>query len=139
MNEEENNKNDYDKVNYWIEIADYDLETARVMLNNGRFLYVGFMCHQAVEKILKAYHVKNTKEMPPYIHGLKKIAEKSNIYSEFSEEQIMVLATLEPLNVEGRYPMFKEQISKTLNESICKKLIKDTEELMKWIKNKLEE
>jgi HEPN domain-containing protein len=41
-----------DKVKYRMELAEYDLDTAKVMLNSERFLYVGFMCHQAVEKIL---------------------------------------------------------------------------------------
>lgn len=40
--------------NYWIEIAKYDLETAEAMLKSKRYLYVGFMCHQSIEKILKA-------------------------------------------------------------------------------------
>lgn len=41
-----------EKINYWIEIAEYDLETARVMLEGRRFLYVGFMCHQVIEKVM---------------------------------------------------------------------------------------
>ncbi len=38
------------KVAYWKELADYDLETAEVMYNGGRWLYVGFMCHLVIEK-----------------------------------------------------------------------------------------
>ena len=30
------------KVTYWIEMSDYDLETADAMLLTGRYLYVGF-------------------------------------------------------------------------------------------------
>jgi len=40
------------KVLYWIEISDYDLDTAEAMLESKRYLYVGFMCHQAIEKQL---------------------------------------------------------------------------------------
>ena len=43
-----------DKVIYWVEMSDYDIETADAMLATGRYLYVGFMCHQTIEKILKA-------------------------------------------------------------------------------------
>ena len=39
-----------DKVKYWKELADYDIETAEVMYNGGRWLYVGFMCHLVIEK-----------------------------------------------------------------------------------------
>lgn len=47
-----------DTVKYWIELSDYDLVTADAMLESGRYLYVGFMCHQAIEEILKAYYAK---------------------------------------------------------------------------------
>ena len=43
-----------DKVEYWLKLADYDIETAKAMLNGSRFLYVGFMCHQTIKKALKA-------------------------------------------------------------------------------------
>ena len=39
-----------DKVAYWIEVADYDMETAETLYNGRRWLYVAFMCHQAIEK-----------------------------------------------------------------------------------------
>ena len=35
-------------VAYWIEMSDYDLETAKAMLITGRYLYIGFMCHQTI-------------------------------------------------------------------------------------------
>lgn len=43
------------KATCWAEMSDYDLETAEAMLATGRYLYVAFMCHQTIEKILKAY------------------------------------------------------------------------------------
>ena len=128
---------DYDKIDYWVEISEYDLETAKAMLQTKRFLYVGFMCHQSVEKMLKANYVKVTNKIPPYVHGLKKISVQGEIYDCFSEEQIELLATLEPFNIEGRYPVLKMEISKMLDKNVCQNLIKDTEELIKWIKNKL--
>jgi HEPN domain-containing protein len=36
-----------DKTEYWLDLAKYDLETAKAMLYSKRYLYVGFMCHQA--------------------------------------------------------------------------------------------
>ncbi len=39
-----------DKVAYWIEIAEQDIMAANAMLKSKLYLYVGFMCHQAVEK-----------------------------------------------------------------------------------------
>ncbi len=36
-------------------MSEYDVETARHMLATGRYLYVVFMCHLALEKMLKAH------------------------------------------------------------------------------------
>lgn len=47
------------KIKYWIELAEYDIQTAKAMLETKRFLYVGFMCQQTIEKSLKAVIAKN--------------------------------------------------------------------------------
>ena len=39
-----------ERYSYWEDIAEYDFETANAMLNSGRYLYVVFMCQQAIEK-----------------------------------------------------------------------------------------
>ncbi len=44
-----------ESVKYWMELSDYDLETAEAMHKSKRFLDVGFMCHQTIEKTFKAY------------------------------------------------------------------------------------
>ena len=77
-----------DKVIYWIEMSDYDIETADAMLATGRYLYVGFMCHQTIEKILKAYWTKNLTEIPLKIHSLSRLAEKTGLSKQFTEEQL---------------------------------------------------
>lgn len=42
------------KIKYWIELSDYDIITAEALFKSQRFLYVGFMCHQTIEKVFKA-------------------------------------------------------------------------------------
>ena len=49
-------------IEYWKELAEYDLETAKAMLKTKRYLYVGFMCHQVIEKIFKGYFVSRKNE-----------------------------------------------------------------------------
>lgn len=67
------------KVTYWIEMSDYDLETADAMLLTGRYLYVGFMCHQTIEKILKAYWANRLVEVPLKIHSAIQISRENRI------------------------------------------------------------
>ena len=64
----------FDKADYWFDSAEYDLQTAKAMLETRRFLYVGFMCHQTIEKALKGILVTRKPEAElPYIHKLMRL------------------------------------------------------------------
>jgi len=54
----------------WIASAEYDLETARHLAGTGRYLYVVFMRHLALEKTLKALAGEALGRMPPRTHDL---------------------------------------------------------------------
>jgi HEPN domain-containing protein len=125
------------QVNYWKELSEYDLETAEAMLKSKRYLYVGFMAHQAIEKILKSYFVKIHADTPPYSHSLSYIAKKAELYELLSEKQQDFIALLEPMNIECRYPVHKEELLKTLTDEKCIEILKDTRELQIWIKQRL--
>lgn len=125
------------KVEYWIDMAKYDFDTAKAMNESKRYLYVGFMCHQVMEKALKAYFVKHKDSNPPYTHNLTLLAEKSGIYDEMTDEQKDFIDFLEPLNIEARYPTTKEKLLAILNEEKCQVLINKTEGEFEWVMKKL--
>jgi HEPN domain-containing protein len=126
-----------DQINYWRELSDYDIETADAMQKSKRYLYVGFMSHQSIEKILKAYFVKINGESAPFSHSLSYIAKKAKIYEHFTEDQKRFLDMLEPMNIECRYPTHKEQLLKSLTEERCREILDNSKELQLWIKQKL--
>ena len=129
---------DFDKIEYWKDLSEYDLETAKAMLESKRYLYVGFMCNQALEKIFKAYYIKINKKQPPYTHKLIRLAEESNLYKKMSEYHKDFLDTISPLNIEARYPTQKKQLFESLSKEKCKEIINETEAIVLWIKNMLE-
>ena len=126
-----------EKTKYWIDISDYDLQTAKAMHETKRYVYVGFMCHQVIEKILKGHCVKVTNQMPPYIHNLNILSKKSGVFDTLSDEHKALLNVLEPLNIEARYPSYKNKIFKLMTGEKSKQILKQTEELQKWLKEKL--
>lgn len=126
-----------DKTKYWVNLSDYDIDTADAMLATGRYLYVGFMCHQSIEKILKAFWTTISDETPLYTHSLSKLAERTGLSNELSEKQFEIIDILEPLNIEARYPSYKERLMKALTKERCIQIIEQTKELRTWIKQKL--
>jgi len=125
------------KINYWLDMAQYDLDTARAMLDRERYLYVGFMCHQVIEKSIKAYFWNSQHEEPPYTHNLLILASKSNLTEHINEDMKKLLNRLMPLNIQARYPQDKEELLKILTNQVCIDLLKQTEDLFLWIRTLL--
>lgn len=126
-----------DKVTYWIGIADYDLETADAMFITKRWLYVAFMCHQAIEKTLKAYWCATLPEDPPYTHSHKRLADGCGLYSRMSKDQKDFINTVTNYNIEARYPEDKDELARTLTPQACRQMIDETKQLTQWIKDEL--
>ena len=126
-----------DKTLYWLDLAEYDFETAKAMLQTKRLLYVGFMCHQTIEKALKATVFQATGTAPPKIHNLIRLSELSGLREALSEEQREFLRYLNPMNIEARYAENKLRILEQLTLESCQEMIAQTEELLCWIKTQL--
>lgn len=122
-----------DKVAYWLDIANEDLDVAEDLFKAKRWLYVAFMCHQVIEKTLKAYWTATREDVPPYIHEHKRLAELCGLYSLMSEEQRDFLQVIRPMNIEARYPDYKRSIARTLGEDNTRQILEQTKQMQQWI------
>ena len=126
-----------EQVQYWLDIADYDLDTAEAMHQTGRWLYVAFMCHQVIEKTLKAYWCATCDDEPPYTHNHMRLSNGCGLYEQMSDEQRDFLDTITNYNIEARYPEDKDELARTLTPLACRQIIDETKQLQQWIKDKL--
>jgi len=126
-----------EKVEYWINLSNNDFAVAETLLKNGHNLYAGFMCHQAVEKILKGYYTKVKNDTPPFKHDLEYLAQQSGIYSLLNDKQILFLEKINPLNIEARYPDYKNKTAQYLTNERTQNIFEQTKELIIWIKEKI--
>jgi HEPN domain-containing protein len=124
-----------EKIQYWLDISDYDLETARAMLFSERYLYVVFMCQQAMEKIIKALYVDRYDKEPPRSHNLAFIFKKIKI--SMPDDTFKFFNILSAHYIENRYPEYKKKLSTTLNKLKAEEYLSKTEESYKWIKSLL--
>ena len=124
-------------VAHWIERAEYDLGTAKAMLDTGRYLYVAYMCQQAVEKLLEAGIARQNKENLP-IHNLTRLSEIAGIRNDLNDEQVAFLAELTPYSIEARYGDYKESLSEIINEQRAKEVYEKTGEIFQWLYQKID-
>lgn len=122
-------------ISYWIESSDNDFRTMNHLFEKKDYTWALFVGHLIIEKLLKAYYVKNVDNTPPFIHNLLKLAEKSKI--ELSEEQKDILDTVSTFNLRSRYEDYKLEFYKMCSKRFTTKWIKKITEFRKWIKEQL--
>ena len=127
-----------DKVDYWLDLCNDDLITAKALLDAKRPLHMGFFCHLIAEKALKAVIASITDDVPPRTHDLRKLAMLGNLLDDLSAEQRTLMEKLLPLHIEARYPEYKIKMLETLTTDYCKQILSETEAFLCWIKRRLE-
>jgi len=120
-------------VRNWIAGAEYDLETAKHMLKTKRYIYVVFMCHLSLEKMLKAHVELEENKFPPKINDLAKLVERAKLIIPADLEKIILQLNKE--SIPTRYP---EDLQKSLihyTKAYCSKTVQETEQTLKWLKS----
>ena len=126
-----------ERIEHWLGLSNKDLTVAEDLLPLKHYMYVAFMCHQAIEKIMKAYYVKLHDNTPPFTHELLILASSGGFYDDFSEEQKHFIRQLSPLNIRTRYPEYKDLIYKQLTKQVSQQILEQTLQLHQWISEKL--
>ena len=122
-----------DVVQFWLDKAQDEIDSATIMFNAGRYLYAGFMCHQAIEKALKGYYIFLKDERHPQTHNLAKLMEDTLLAEQASEQHKATITKLNPLYIETRYEDYKNKITNLLTKEYTQLLLDETEALYQWI------
>jgi len=125
----------HEKYEYWLDIAQYDLDTAETMLNGGRWLYVVFMCQQAIEKLVKGLYILYIDDNVPKTHNIRILIEKfeSMLPTTISDEHYELFEDLTIHYLNGRYADYKQKLSERLNEHAATDFYKQTKEAFAWL------
>lgn len=132
-----------EKYTHWEDIALYDLDTAEAMLRSGRYLYVVFMCQQAIEKLSKGLHVLYTGQEASRTHNINivlrplfesegsLVQESSTYWDAYSP----LFAELLAYYISERYPSYREKLSSSVTEERAKDVMKRTKEAFEWLRS----
>jgi len=121
----------------WLKQAEYDMDTAKAMFKTGRYIYAVFMCHLAIEKIIKGTYSKIIKKDPPKTHDLIYLSELTSL--DLTEDFTKFLDSLNDLSIPTRYPDELEKLVQQYSRERTKKILNQTEELLQCLKEKLQQ
>lgn len=122
-----------DKVQQWLDIVECDIDAAEWMHKGGRWLYVAFECHQAIEKLIKAYWTGTRNDDPLYIHDHWRLLKGCGLADKLSTKQRDFIELMKPMYIASRYPQYKNQVYSSLNENVSSFILDETKQFRQWI------
>jgi len=127
-------KKDY--IEYWLSTSKEDFETALSLFDSGKYVWSLFVAHLALEKLLKAFWVRdNESNFPPRTHELNRIAKESKLV--FTDKEKEFLAEVSAFNLEVRYPDYKRRCNERCTKDFANKYLNDIKELFECTLKKI--
>lgn len=112
-------------------MANYDLETAKHMLATGRYLYVVFLCHLALEKLLKAHVTEISQEIAPRSHDLIFLIRKADL--DLPQQLLEFVGKINNASIPTRYPDDLQRALREYDQQVARDYLQQTEEAIKWL------
>ncbi len=128
-----------DEARRWLSEARWDLETARILHDRGRYNAACFYAHQAAEMAVKALLISRNES--PWGHGVRALLER---YSEISGEDVSHLLPhareLDRHYIPSRYPNAHPYGTphEAYDEPTSMRAIESAELILDYVKDRLD-
>lgn len=116
----------------WLKQAEYDFETAELMVSGGRYFYSVFMCHLALEKALKGFYQHVLGHAPPRTHSLLYLINEVGVKPGESLARFFV--RLNQASIATRYPEDLEALQNDYTRATAQAILSQAREAVDWIK-----
>lgn len=117
--------------------SQYDYEAAEDMYYAQKWLYVMFLCQQAVEKAVKALYIKTRGILPPHTHNINTLVNNINV-KEINDKLKSfnhLFSELTGYYIKGRYQLEINTLLKSLDREKCKEIYFNTGEALECIES----
>ncbi len=119
-------------IDYWLKSAAHDLASAETLFQNSRNDWCLFLGHLVIEKIMKAFFVRdNQNHTPPFTHNLSVLASHTNL--KLTAEQEAFLLELNQFNIRARYPDYKFEFYKKCTPEFTEHYFTKIKDLYQWL------
>lgn len=135
------------KYGYWLLLSDYDLGTIDCLIAGERWVYVAYLCQQAVERQLKGMYVYYNNAEAPKTHNLNFLFNKVTGSEKFKQEADTERLKEHRTQAEdflidlmfyymSDYPFSYKNISaRFVGKELALELFEKTKETVKWLRS----
>lgn len=139
--------NKSEKCGYWLMLSDYDLGTIDSLIGGERWVYVAYLCQQAVERQLKGMYVYFMDAEPPKSHNVNFLFSRLTGNQAFRNEVDMTRFEERKNECEdflvdimfyymSDYPFsYKNIANRFVNRAVALDLYEKTKEMVRWLRS----
>lgn len=118
-------------IEYWLSSAAHDLDVAETLFQNKKYDWCLFIGHLVIEKVLKAFYVRDNQKSPPWIHNLVRLAEHTKL--PLTDVQRQFLADVNDFSIEARYPDIKQKFYQMCTGEFTEEQFSKIKEMYQWL------
>jgi HEPN domain-containing protein len=123
------------QIHHYLGSAQYDLDSAFILIEQYRFGYSMALCGACLEKVLKALWIRKYHDHPPFRAPLLYLSKKLDL--ELEERQVQLLATFSLFCVEPEDIGHWKCLRRSINKEYVEKHLVLAEEFIEWVKPRL--
>ena len=136
-----------EKYGYWIMLSNYDLDTTDCLVAGERWVYVAYLCQQALERQLKGMYVYYCDGEAPKTHNVNFLLSKVAAAPRFLAEADQARFDLRRNECEdfladamfyymSDYPFsYKNITSRFVDKDIAAELLAKTRDFIAWLRS----
>jgi len=124
-----------EKYEYWLDYAQYDLDSAEATYKAGRWLYVIFMCQQAIEKLIKGLYTLYVDDNIPRVHNIRYLVERfeDKLPVGVPPDKYAFFDNLSKFYLNSRYPEFISKLGLQTTALEANAALTQTKEVFAWL------
>lgn len=123
------------QIHHWLASAQYDIDSAFVLLEEYRFGYSIALCGSCLEKVLNALWIRKFHEHPPY--GVSLLYQAKKLDLELDSKQVRLLATFSLFENRPEDAGRWKALRRAVNKEFVEKHLVMAEEFIEWVKPNL--
>lgn len=136
-----------EKYRYWMMLVDYDMDTAKILMDAERWTYAVVVCQQAIERLVKGMHAYHTAKEAPKSHNIPFLINKLSESERFKTSDVGERFMQEKMQYEDflidvmfyyteDYPFsYKKVLDRFIKEETAVKIYQKTLETIDWLKS----
>lgn len=123
-------------IAYWLKTAEHDFDAAGALFESAKYDWCLYVSHSVIEKILKAFWVRDSTLKVPRHDNLLEIARGTHL--SLSEAQRQFLSDILPFNIDAASNDYTLELSKRCNKDFSSHQFEAIRRFYQWLLSQME-